>query len=321
MFPPTQQVVNEQFSNTVPIRFVNDTITVVTARTRSLATQYFEVDNESGQTNAGGIDEQLPTKSFVDGIRYDLDIECAGGNTQIKMIFNSATSEELLGNINGKFSITEDGKRWIGTLTVDRAYYRFIKQFNADGTIKYSGDFLNPELDITAKYEGVRASNDSSLSTRPEKVIVSMSITGTRQAPKLEWSMTIDDVDYYSYRGATSSDVQTDALAFILAGTFPLSRSQANDVADNLRPTAYSSLVTGAGSLITNAFSDFLRRETGFIYSFELSYGTQKTFGEAADIRLERRRNRWHMEIWREDSERSFQQRQRQPPVFTWRGV
>ena len=171
-------------------------------------------------------------------------------------------------------------------MTIDRAYYRFIKQFNADGIIKYSGDFLNPELDITATYEGFRTSADSTSSSRPEKVLVSMKITGTRLAPKLDWSMTIDGVDYYSYKGTTSSDVQTDALTFILAGTFPLSRSQANDLAVDLGPTARSSLFTGAGSLITNAFSDFLRRETGFIYSVELSYGTQSSFGEAADIRL-----------------------------------
>jgi hypothetical protein len=286
IFPPTQQVVNEQFSNTVPVRFVDDTTRITTAQAHPLAERYFGVNNEPGQSDARENNEQQPSKSFVDGIRYDLDIECAGGNTEIKMIFNSATSEELVGNINGKFSITEDGKRWIGTLTVDRAYYRFIKQFSADGTIKYSGDFLNPELDITAKYEGFRTTIDTTFSNRPEKIIVYMKITGTRIAPKLEWSMTIDEVDYYSYKGATSSDVQTDALTFILAGTFPLSRSQANDLAVDLGPTARSSLVTGGGSLLTNAFSDFLRRETGFIYSFEFSYGTQSSFGEAADIRL-----------------------------------
>jgi hypothetical protein len=286
IFPPAQQVVNEQLSNTVPVRIVDDTTRKTTPQTRPLVGRYFGMEGETEQADVRNGNEQQPSKSFVDGIRYDLDIECAGGNTEIRMIFNSATSEELVANINGKFSISEDGKRWIGTMTIDRAYYRFIKQFNADGTIKYSGDFLNPELDITATYEGFRTSVDSTSSNRPEKVVVSMKITGTRLAPKLEWSMTIDDVDYYSYKGTTSSDVQTDALTFILAGTFPLSRSQANDLAVDLGPTARSSLFTGAGSLFTNALSDFLRRETGFIYSIELSYGTQSSFGEAADIRL-----------------------------------
>jgi hypothetical protein len=286
IFPPTQQVVNEQFSNTVPVRIVDDTAKVTTTQVHPLAERYFGINNETAQANGKRSADEQVSKSFVDGIRYDLDIECAGGNTEIKMVFNSATSEELDANINGKFSITEDGKRWIGTMTIERAYYRFIKQFNAEGTIKYSGDFLNPELDITAKYEGFRTTIDTTSSTRPEKVIVSMQITGTRYAPKLEWSMTIDDVDYYSYKGAKSSDVQTDALAFILAGTFPLTKSQANDLAVDLGPTARSSLFTGAGSLFTNALSDFLRNKTGFIHSVELSYGTQSSFSEAADIRL-----------------------------------
>ena len=285
IFPPTQQVPNEQFSNTVPIRLVNDTVAVAPATPASaLTTRYFGTDNESQDQVSGS--EFHTSKSFVDGIRYDLTIECAGGNTEIKMIFNSATGEELDANINGKFSITEDGKRWVGALSVERAYYRFIKQFDATGSIKYSGNFLNPELDITATYEGLRTSPDSTSSNRPEKVVVSMHITGTRLAPKLQWSMMIDDVDYDSYKGPKSSDVQSDAIAFILAGTFPLSKSQANDVAADLGPTARSSLVTGASSLITGAVAEFLKKKTTIINYFELRYGTERTFGEAVDIRI-----------------------------------
>ncbi len=270
IFPPTQQVANEQFSNTVPVQIVDDTTKVAPAPlTSSMTARYFGMGTESGQPGTGT--EYTPSKSFVDGIRYDLAIECAGGNTEIKMVFNSATGEELDANINGKFSITEEGKRWIGTLTVNRAYYRFIKQFDATGSIKYSGDFLNPELDIAATFEGIRTSADSTSSNRPEKVVVSMKITGTRLAPKLQWGMTIDDVDYDSYRGPKSSDVQTDAIAFILAGTFPLSKSQANDVAADLGPTARSSLVTGASSLITGAVADFLKKRTTIINYFELT--------------------------------------------------
>ena len=285
IFPPTQEISNEQLSNTVPIRIVDDTTKIApTTPTSLMTTRYFGTDNEPGEQFSGV--EYHTSKSFVDGIRYDLNIECAGGNTEIKMIFNSATGEELDANINGKFSITEDGKRWVGALTVDRAYYRFIKQFDATGSIKYSGNFLNPELDITATYEGLRTSSDSTSSNRPEKVVVSMHITGTRLAPKLQWSMTIDDVDYDSYKGPKSSDVQTDAIAFILAGTFPLSKSQANDVAADLGPTARSSLVTGASSLITGAVAEFLKKKTTIINYFELRYGTERSFGDAVDIRI-----------------------------------
>jgi hypothetical protein len=287
IFPPTEQAVDERQATTVPVRIVDDTTQITRSISRPLAERYFGTGPRPGRirgTRETG--EPPPSKSFVDGIRYDLAIECTGGNTDIKLVFNAATSEELDANINGRFAITDDGKRWIGTLTIDRAYYRFIKQFDAVGTIKYSGDFMNPDLDITATYSQSRASQDTTSSTRLENVVVSMKITGSRKLPKLEWSMTIDGVDYYSYRGPKSSDVQTDALAFILAGTFPLSKSQANDLAVDLGPTARSSLLTGATSLFTNALSDFLRTKTGFIHSIELSYGTQSSVSTAADIRL-----------------------------------
>ena len=291
IFPPTQETVGEELTNTVPVVVLDDTTQVKTQPTSSLSARYFYTETPSGR-NENDRGNGTPKKSFVDGIHYDLDIEAAGGNTEFRMIFNAATNEELVANLVGKFSITEDGRRWIGTLTIERAYYNFVKRFDAEGTIRYSGEFLNPELDITARYEGLRTLPDTSASVRggkPEKIVVTMKITGTKSAPKLAWSMTIDEVDYYSYRGVTSNDVQTDAVAFILAGTFPLSKSEANEAAANLDlgPAASGALLTGASSLFTNALSEYLRRETGFIQSIEFRYGTEGSgFGDRANIRL-----------------------------------
>jgi hypothetical protein len=267
------------------VHLVDDTVTVSGVGSSALAEQYFSTEQALPSRSASAR-ELEGRASFVDGIRYDLDIECAGGNTEIKMIFNSATGEELDANINGKFSISEDGKRWLGTLTIEPAYYRYIKTFDADGTLKFSGNFLNPEMNITARYSDVRVIADSISGDRSERVVVLMTISGTRKAPKLEWSMTIDGTDYYAYNGPKSADVQSDALAFILAGNFPLTRSEANDLAADLGPTARSSLLTGAGSLFTKAISDFLKEKTGFINSLELSYGTQSSVGDATDIRI-----------------------------------
>jgi hypothetical protein len=161
-----------------------------------------------------GTDESY-SKSFLDGMRYDLDIETSGANTEIRMIFSTTPPEELQANIRGKFSITGDREQWIGDLEVVRAYYYFYKQFDAEGTIRYSGDFLNPELDIKASYQGTRILPDTVSEGKSEKVIVKLHITGTRNEPALEVSMTIDDVDYYSYTGPTSSDVQSDAIGLM----------------------------------------------------------------------------------------------------------
>ncbi len=285
VFPPTQSSTAQTGDLFIPTVVVDDTTKVAPAPDRSLSARYFGPvrENSVKTTSNGGND--LPTKSFLDGVRYDLDVESAGGNTEIRMIFFAATGEELVANISGKVSITEDGKRWIGDMTVDRAYYYFYKRFEAEGTIRYTGDFLNPELDIKAQYQGTRTVQDST-SDRTEKVVVNLKITGTRKEPKLGISMTIDDVDYYSYSGLKSADVSSDALQFLIAGNFPLTQSQKNDVASSIGSAVGSSLVSGATSLLTSNLSDFLRRETGFISSIEFSYGAQGTFGESADIRV-----------------------------------
>ncbi len=173
----------------------------------------------------------------------------------------------------------------MGTVTVDRAYYNFTKRFDAEGTLRFSGDFLNPELDITARYRGIRTIADS-LGSRTEPVEVILKISGTRFEPTLNISMTIDNQDYYSYIGPKSSDVNSDAIQFLITGSFPLTESQKNDIAADIRSTVGSSLVTGATSLLSSTLSEFLRRETGFITSIELGYGTQGNIGESADIRI-----------------------------------
>jgi hypothetical protein len=84
-----------------------------------------------------------------------------------------------------------------------------------------------------------------------------------------------------------SNDVQSDAISFILAGSFPLTADQKNDVAADVRSVAGLSLLTGATSLLTGTLSEFLRDQTtGVISSVELSYGSRGSLTESADIRF-----------------------------------
>jgi hypothetical protein len=146
---------------------------------------------------------------------------------------------------------------------------------------------LNPELDITATYQSTRTIQVQVDSTsKTERVVVILRITGTRTEPRHEMSMTIDDIDYYSYTGPKSTDLESDAITFILAGTFPISRSESNVIATDLQTSLGASMVVGASSILTKELSDYLRRETGFITSVEFGYGSQSSFREAADIRL-----------------------------------
>jgi hypothetical protein len=177
--------------------------------------------------------------------------------------------------MDGKFNISEDGKHWTGDLTISRAYYNFFKRFDATGSLRYTGDFMNPDLDITAKYQGTRtlAGNDSTSGSRNEKVVVNAKITGTRLKPRIDFAMTIDDVDYLVYNGPKSNDIQSDAIQFIVAGTFPLTAAQREE----MRSTVGQSVLTGATSLFTGRLSDFLQGSTGFIRSVDLNVGTRET--------------------------------------------
>ena len=220
-------------------------------------------------------------------MRYELDIESVGGTTEIEMVFNSLTSEKLVATIDGRFTILGDKSRWFGELAVNRAYYNFLKRFEADGKIRFTGDYMNPTLDIKARYRDTRLIQDST-GTQTEQVVVIFTITGTREEPKIAYGMTIDDIDYVSYRGPKSNDVQSDALQFIVYGTFPLTAAQRNETRSDLERTLGSTVVTGATSLLTGALSEYLRAQTGFISSVEFNYsgGGGKTIGESAEIRL-----------------------------------
>ncbi|MEW6511348.1 MAG: hypothetical protein AB1428_10345 [Bacteroidota bacterium] len=280
IFPPTQSTVALESPRSVPVRVIDDTLTTVVQTERSSVARYFG----SGQTAAAQAEAELKkSKSFTDGLHYDLEIETGGGNSEIRMIFNPATSEELVAALDGRFNIAGDGRRWTGDLTIERAYYNFFKRFDATGTIRFTGDLMDPELNIEATYKGMRTLTDSTAAARQEPVVVTVKITGSRYEPKVDISMTVDDVDYYAYKGLKSNDVQSDAIQFIVAGTFPLTTTtQKTDLASEVRATAGLSLLTGATSLLTGRLSEFLRTQTSFISSVELSYGGK----ESTELRL-----------------------------------
>lgn len=280
-FPPTASSARED-TFYIPLRVVDDTTKVVESEVAARAARYFTTGQRSGSGEQNG---EARSRSFIDGLRYDLSVEFAGSNNEVRMIFNPTTNEELVANITGNAAITEDGKSWNGVMDVRRASYNFYgKRFDAEGTMTYTGDFLNPELNITATYQGSRKYSESS---NEENVIVTYKILGTRFAPRPEISMTIDGVDYYAYKESpTSNDVQSDALTFVITNNFPLTRGERNNIAEQVGPTVGAGLLGGATSLLTSTLAEFLRNRTGFIHSFEFRYDRSGSFGQSADVRL-----------------------------------
>jgi len=283
IFPPTQQVVAEESALSVPIVVFDDTSKYGEKAVLSAADRYFGNQVANGPRS---VKDLKGTVSFLEGLRYDLDIETTGGTTGIRMIFNPISSEELVATIDGRFSITEDGRRWLGDLKVSRAYYSFYRRFDAEGRIQFTGPFMDPELDITARYSGTRAVRDTSSTKANERIVVTVSITGPRSSARLDMSMTIDGVDYFAYNGLKSNDVQSDALGFVLYGNFPLTVAEKGEMSAEVGKTFGRSILTGASSLLTGTLSEFLRAQTGFINSVELNFNTQAGATESADIRL-----------------------------------
>jgi hypothetical protein len=285
VFPPSYPATERRLDFSIPVVVVDDTSKILRQRQESFKEKYFHPEEDS--LIVAQVGPVLPRKSFLDGVEYDLNVETSGPSSEIKLEFSTLPVEELQANFQGRWFITGDGKRWVGDLTIDRASYTFYKQFDATGKLRYSGEFMDPELDITARYQSSRAVpvvSDST--TKNERVVVTLRITGSRLKPEHSFSMTIDGIDYYSYTGPKSSDLESDAIAFIVANTFPLSQSEANTIASDLQTTVGASLVVGASSLLTRELSEYLRQKTGFIYSLEFGYGSQGSFRESADIRL-----------------------------------
>jgi hypothetical protein len=285
VFPPTKEAASEDLAFSVPIVIIDDTSHVDERQSASAAYKYFGGAHSAGEGR--NVDANLQgTKSFLDGLHYDLDIETTGGSTDIRMIFDPISSEELVATIDGRLSITEDGRRWLGDLEVSRAFYNFYRRFDANGRIRFTGDFMNPELDILATYRGTRVIQDTISSDKNEIIVVTVKITGPRREPNLNMSMTIDNADYNMYTGLKSNDVQSDAIGFIIYGTFPLTSAQKGEMTSEMDKTLRRSLLTGASSLLTGTLSEFLRAQTGFINSVELNFNTVTRTSESADIRL-----------------------------------
>ena len=235
--------------------------------------------------------------SFLDGLGYSLTIQTQG-IVQIRMIFNPSTNEELFADLNGKLELSKEKNdvRLTGTITAsDKSKYTFYKQFDASGTLKFTGKPDNPELDITATYTGSHlkpeAPGQKETTTAPptEKVVVSLAISGTRYDPKLKIGLsTFDDNNNETVR---TGDVESDAISFLLTSTpgspgkfrDDLTSNDKQGIANSLGGSIGGSLISGfTNTLLSGMMQDFLRANNFTALSnVEILYS-----GTSPDLRL-----------------------------------
>lgn len=241
--------------------------------------------------------QQTSSKSFLDNIVYNLAVETQGV-TQLRFIFSDFTNEQLLAELKGRTTFTKDGEqmRLTGELDLgNRSYYNNFKKLDATGKLKFTGDPLNPELDIVARYEGVHrglrdtvgSTTTSGIQSLPsgargseQKVVVKVFITGTRDQPKVKMGLEQYDPLGNLIR-EERGDVEGDAIAFLVTGTFRDELTQQ----DRLSLAGSSVLGGVASSILSGPLTDLLRKEFGIVRSVDvLYYGG--SFQESADVRL-----------------------------------
>ncbi len=235
--------------------------------------------------------------SFLDGISYDMSIETQG-STQLRFVFNTQTSEELFADLQGRlyYNRTPGMSRLTGQVEVsNRSYYNFIKKFDATGKLLFTGDVLNPELDISATYQGIHRVDTTNQaqplgnlagSGKDEQVLVTLQITGTRNEPLTKISLQTKvppEKDWIKWK---YGDEEANAISFIITGQY---RDELTDqqrtglIGANL---GYSLGNTFASGMFTGPVSETIRRNLwGGLQSVDvLYYGGQ--FGQSADLRV-----------------------------------
>ncbi|MCX7984125.1 MAG: AsmA family protein [Bacteroidetes bacterium] len=281
IFPPEREAPPLRAS-TIAVTFENDTMTVK-------ETKSFRQQAHNGQPSQLSKAEE----SFLNNIDYDIAVETRGNNS-IRFVFNTQTSEELFAVLKGRLTYNKVGtiSRFAGQVEVgERSYYNFFKKFDAAGTITFTGDLGNPELNVTARYEGIHIldttlaptrSQTSSFSSQTdrERIAVILNITGTRTEPKV--STRIERYENNEWVRYETGDDESNAISFILSGQFT----------DELTAQQRTSLIGTnlgfglAAGMITGPLSEALRRNTGgYIQSVDvLYYGGE--FQKSADVRL-----------------------------------
>jgi hypothetical protein len=225
--------------------------------------------NRNDKTNGTTINEQVQSSgSILDSLRYNLSVETKD-NVGLMMIFDPYTNEKLYALLGGHLTLSNLSGSMVLTGDVNvqnNSYYDFYKHFAASGKLIFTGDPLNPTLDITAEYQGDHYTDTST--TKPQTVVVQIKITGTFNAPKPEISMTVDNTPF-------QGDPQTNAVSFILTGQFEdeLTSSAKQTTANSIWSQAGAAAIGSFGSsVLSGVLTNLFAEQFSFIQSIGLQY-------------------------------------------------
>lgn len=203
---------------------------------------------------------QMRERSVLEGLSYDLRLSTEG--SLIVEIPLSVLQEEL--NAELEFddlrvsSFGSSGMTFVGEVKLGEAssFLFFGKRLSADGSLYFTRDPFNPDLDLRAVY------SDYYINPRTDqrrKVFVSFKIRGTKNKPRLEgWDMRWDEANGEPV--AAAGDVQSDAFSFILFGVFAKDISSNEGEGSSLVAKSQDMFNQMGSSIASSAANQFLNK-------------------------------------------------------------
>ncbi|MEO8445977.1 MAG: hypothetical protein ABI528_00700 [bacterium] len=207
---------------------------------------------------------------------FNLDLNVKTEKTiYVSIDFNNLTRDRLFGEINADLNIKTVNNQIYADGSVDilnDSYYRFYRNFKLkDSRIVFNGPIAEPELDISAVYEGTKV-NDQFGTSSSYPVKVALGLKGKIDMPEVSIKLFEDDTE------VSGNDASSDAITYLLFGRYK------SELSASERKTMASSVGTTLGSLyITSFISQTVREIIPFLVDAEFNY----TEGKVKDTDIE----------------------------------
>ena len=220
----------------------------------------------AGRFGSGGDGDEdqsaeVPERSVLEGLTYDLTLSTRGvlrveiPLTPLQEELNAALKIDNLkvNNWGG------GGMKTIGEveLAKDSYYIFFGKRMSATGTLRFTRDPMNPDLNLKAVYSDFY-DDPSTEAERRRRVFVIITITGTKNQPELSWDMRWDSPEGDPV--ATAGDVESDAFSFLLFGMFARDFTAGEGDRQSLLDKSPELINAVTSSLASSAATQFVKR-------------------------------------------------------------
>ncbi len=148
------------------------------------------------------------------------------GNVHLQPSGNLNYFQNYMGDmkLNGKLTLGEGSVKYAVPMLFDKTF-----EVNPASNVSWTGNLLNPGLDITATNE-MKASTNSGGNSRLVNFLVTLKATGTLNSPKVAFNLsTNDDLTIQNELQSMSADQrQTQAMNLLLYGQYTGQNTKAN---------------------------------------------------------------------------------------------